>query len=77
MRNLSKSDFTRSEWRTVVTQVACRLATGMDGEHAVRWSMEEVYESRWADDPDTDRFDCTLADVDEYLLEGHQNVIDG
>ncbi|SRR6266403_178318 len=50
MRDLSKSDFTRSEWRTVVSQAALRLALGMDAEHATRWSIEEVYESRWADE---------------------------
>src|SRR5258706_6029983 len=35
---------------TVVSQAALRLALGMDAEHATRWSIEEVYESRWADE---------------------------
>jgi hypothetical protein len=51
MRDLNKADFSKSEWRNVVAQSALMIAAGVDGETAVRWSTEEVYESRWAEKP--------------------------
>jgi hypothetical protein len=50
--------------RNVVALAALRVAVGQDGEHATRWSMEDVYESHWAE-PTFEK--TSLAEVDGYL----------
>lgn len=64
MKELTKSDFIRSEWRDVVALAALRIAVGLDGEHATRWSMENVYQSRWSE-PTFEK--TSLTEVEEYF----------